>query len=336
MDAAITGLGYYAPNPDPGDNLGYPEITRSGRVLIATATVAMNVGDVALADGANPGNVTKSTTAASYPVVGVVVGSYVNHQPNFNVGPAAGQHAIVQVSGFVNVVVDVAVTAGEALVASSNTAGYAGAAANPAAVMRSYLGIAMANQGTAGQPVLVSLGNSPANSKATAGVSATLFTAGGVYTPTSGTTYLRVTLYGGSGGGGGGYTTTYTGGAGAPGGIVRALLAAAHGPFTVVVGAAGAGGAVSTAGTAGGNSSIKDANGVNTLIAGGGGGGGAGTSTANGAAGTAATNTATSDAVVAPSIDLNSTSLGVIGGAGGAVDSAGASGVAGLVLVEAF
>ena len=102
-----------------------------------------------------------------------------------------------------------------------------------------------------------------------------IFTASGTYTPTAGTSRIKVTVIGGGGGGGGGSATSYGGGAGgggAGGCAIEVIESATFGASqTVTIGAGGAAGAAGiNPGSAGGTTSFG------ALLSATGGGGGLG------------------------------------------------------------
>ena len=188
-----------------------------------------------------------------------------------------------------------------------------------------------------------------------------------------GVSRIKIITLGGGGGGGGGYSSTYTGGGGGSGGIAYAEAAVNPGDvLSIQIGAGGAGGtggSSPTAGGSGGNTEVYDNNFSTSYPitgAGGGGGGGAASSSANGTNGSAGTpwnpdplvttsfgingmagqGTGMANAPVLPLGSAASTSNIVtlvywltsagncgLGGDGGAVNSNGGGGIAGIVFI---
>jgi hypothetical protein len=112
-------------------------------------------------------------------------------------------------------------------------------------------------------------------------------TSSAIYTPTTGTKAIKVTLVGGGGGGGGcqasATSSTFSGGGGGAGATVIAWITSLASSYSVTIGTGGAGGVGAAAGSAGGNSVFG------SLTAGGGGGASriSATNTPGGAGGTA-------------------------------------------------
>lgn len=78
-----------------------------------------------------------------------------------------------------------------------------------------------------------------------------VFTSSGTYTPTTGTSYIKVRLVGGGGGGGSGANTTFQNGGGGSGAYCEGLFSVDFASTTVTIGSAGSAGSNSNGGNGG-------------------------------------------------------------------------------------
>jgi hypothetical protein len=166
-----------------------------------------------------------------------------------------------------------------------------------------------------GRVVAAANGASPGNY-----IARRVFTAGGTYTPTTGTGAVIVTVVGAGGAGGGVATTTSTqqaeGSGGGSGGALQKTLTTGFAGVTITIGAAGA----AASGAAGGNGGSSS---FGSYTAGGGTGGALGTATANAGVLGGAGGTATGGDINIPG-SRGTVSSGVLNG-GAAISGRGAS-----------